>query len=677
MRTITKILVFVSSLLLTTKCFSQNDVMMQAFYWNVPTDTTNKNGSWWDTLDSKLPELKKAGITSLWLPPPSKGNWGIADMGYGIYDHYDLGNYNQKGTTETRFGSKVELLKLINNCHQIPKVEVYADAVLNHNYGGWGLNEENNPAVKAYIFGEAHNGANTAYQTSDIHWVIPNASPGDYYVQIKGYNLNWSSGKGERGYNLNINWTFANETDSSKWEFEPNNGNGQNNIYPASGMTIRGHADYLGDIDEYKITLTSTATIVIKLQAMKEVTQPAWKWVWTDQTNGYYPVAIWYNGTNLANSTLEAHTVTKSSYPQHSGVGEANYQWNYTYFHPSNANDWLGDGGFQDAIVPNTRWFGNDFNTYNDTVQQRLNAWGKWMINTVGFDGFRLDFVRGFQVDFIANWINNLPKNGTQQRYIVAEYWTSFAYRLKDWVTANATKGASVSIFDFPLKNTLNAMCNDTTHSFDMRGLNHAGMVRENNGNNISGVSVSTFVDNHDTGKEHDKWISKDWKLGYAYILTHEGRPCIFYPHFYGIQQVDNSVAAIKVKADKGLKEDIKKLIFVRKTYLGGVISVLTETGHPFPDTIAKNVYVARREGNGTKSGAIIVLNNHESQTMNIWVDNALTGQPSWAGKWLKNAFNPKERIQVQADGRVNVKAPPRGYSIYVLELDYVAYSKK
>ena len=26
---------------------AQNDVMMQAFYWNVPVDTANKNGNWY------------------------------------------------------------------------------------------------------------------------------------------------------------------------------------------------------------------------------------------------------------------------------------------------------------------------------------------------------------------------------------------------------------------------------------------------------------------------------------------------------------------------------------------------------------------------------------------------------------------------------------------------------
>ena len=29
-----------------------NDVMMQAFYWNVPVDEAGRNGSWWNTLRS-------------------------------------------------------------------------------------------------------------------------------------------------------------------------------------------------------------------------------------------------------------------------------------------------------------------------------------------------------------------------------------------------------------------------------------------------------------------------------------------------------------------------------------------------------------------------------------------------------------------------------------------------
>ena len=97
-----------------------DDVMMQAFYWDVPVDEQAKNGSWWDHLREMAPELKAAGISSLWTPVPAKGNWGIVDSGYGIYDHYDLGNYDQKGTVETRYGSRAseaESIKGMMSCY--------------------------------------------------------------------------------------------------------------------------------------------------------------------------------------------------------------------------------------------------------------------------------------------------------------------------------------------------------------------------------------------------------------------------------------------------------------------------------------------------------------------------------------------------------------------------------
>lgn len=650
------------------RAVAQNDVMMQAFYWNVPVDEANHNGTWWDVLRQKAPDLKASGITGIWVPCPAKGNWGITDMGYGIYDHYDLGNYNQKGSVETRFGSRAELASMISTMHQSPKIEVYADVVLNHVYSS-DENSEVNPAVKAYEFGEAHNGANTAYPTNEIKWVVPNAAVGTYYIQIKGFNLNWSADYKARGYDVNINWTGAATVENGRWESEPNNGGGQSNVFSVSGETLRAHIDYSGDIDEYAVTVTSPHDIVITLTARTEGTNP-FSWNWADQTNGYYPVAIWYNGANLATTTLQAKTNTHITYVTHTGSGEPNYTWNYSYFHPSDANDWLGGPG-TDEIITNTKFFGNDFNTFNSTVQSRLNAWGSWLAGTVGFDGFRLDFVRGFQESFVASWVSNLPLLDGRQRFVVGEYWGS-DYRIKSWVNTVAADGADVDGFDFPLKSTLTSMCNDTQTSFNMAWLNHAGMVRNSSGNSLPGTSVVTFVDNHDTGKESDKWVNKDFKMAYAYILTHEGRPCIFYPHFYGVTQVDANNSSLTVTAPSTLYSDIKKLIAIRKTYLGGSLAVLSEVGNPSPSGDTYNVYVARRQGNGTKSGAIIVLNN-ASTTKGLWVDVTPSGYQNWAGLTLVNALNGTETVQVYADGRAYFSAPARGYSIWVKQSEYTA----
>lgn len=650
---------------------AQNDAMMQAFYWDVPVNQTTKNGTWWDNLKSKAPELKSAGITAIWVPSPSKGNWGITDMGYGIYDHYDLGNYVQKGSTETRFGSRQELQNMITEMHTSPRIDVYADIVLNHIYSG-DENEEVNTAVKAYVFGEAHSGANTAYPTNEIKWMIPNAQPGDYFIQVKGYNLNWSAAVSERGYDVNINWTGAAPVDNNEWESEPNNGNGQTNNFPASGRTLRAHGDYSGDIDEYKITLTAAANIVIRLTARREQQNP-FQWLWADQSNGYYPLAVWYNGSNLAGSALQARTNTGITYVNHSGAGEANYSWNYSHFHPSDANDWLGGPG-GDEIITNTKFFGNDFNTFNATVQTRLKNWGYWMANQIGFDGFRLDFVRGFQETFVADWVKNLPKLNNKQRFIVGEYWGA-AFRIKSWVNTVGSNGAVVDGFDFPLKSTLTSMCNGNQSSFNMAWLNTAGMVRTTDGNSLPDSSVVTFADNHDTGKESDKWITKDFRMAYAYLLTHQGRPCIFYPHYYGVTQQDAAHPGVTVTAPAALRTDINTLIRIRKTYLGGSLAVLSQTGNPYPSGDTYNVYIARRQGNGTKGGAIITINNHGTDTKGLWVDTSPQGYENLAGQTLVNAVNGKDTVVVQQDGRAYFSAPSRGYAVWVKGTDYVGAS--
>jgi alpha-amylase len=656
--------------LLPAGLYAQNDVMMQAFYWDVPVDATNKNGTWWDNLKNKATILQNAGIKALWVPSPAKGNFGIYDMGYGIFDPYDLGNYNQKGTTETRFGSRTELEQMISILHS-KNIDVYADIVLNHLYTS-DDQAESNPAVKQYVFDQAfRNGTQYApYPTNEIQWVIKNAAPGSYYIQVHGYMLQ-STTKSERGYDLQIDYTGSGFNSTNSWESEPNNGGGVFNTFPASGNTVRGHIE-VNDVDEYRITVATTRDVIIRLTARRENLNP-WEWAWADQTNGYYPKFVWFNGTNIATTTqLQAVTNTKVNYVNHTGAGEANFSWGYADFHPVDNTDWLGFPG-SDEIITNTKFFGNDLNTFSLTVKQRYQAWGAWLANTVGFDGFRLDFVRGFQESYVADWVKNLPLKNGAQRFIVGEYWGA-DYRIKNWVNAVATNGADVDGFDFPLKFTLTGMCNSNASGFDMRGLNHAGLVRNNSGNNLPGTSVVTWLENHDTGKEHDKWITKDWKMGYAYVLTHEGRPCVFYNHYFGDIMRDSHNSSLTVTPDPALGGDIRKLIFARKTYLGGGLTVLSQSGNPFPSSDAYNVYVARRGGNATKSGAIVVINNHDTQTKGLWVDAAPAGWVSWSGQVLVNAFNPSQTAQVYADGRVFVSAPARGYAVYVRQSEYVAF---
>lgn len=624
---------------------SLNDVMMQAFYWDVPVDDVAKDGTWWDNLREKAPELKKAGITAIWTPVPAKGNWGIIDNGYGVYDHYDLGNYEQKGTVETRFGSRAELEQMIAVMHEEPRIDVYCDVVLNHTYASH-ENEEVNPAVKAYVFSEAQSEEYMPYPANEIRWVMPNAAPGDYRIQIKGYCLPWSSEVSERGYEMYMCWDDG-----------------------GMGTTQRAFIEDREDVDEYKITLMETHDIEIRLTAKREVGVSK-QWVDAGSMLGYYPVAVWYNGVDITEHKLQARTNTRYSYPQHTGPNEPNYTWSYRHFHPVDVVDSLTGYG-SDEIMTNTKFFGNDLNTYDETVKSRLKDWGQWLMKSVGFDGFRLDFVRGYQEAFVADWVSNLPHVDGKQPFVVGEYWGSDS-RIQDWVNNVANLGADVDAFDFPLKNTLTSLCNGSGASFNMALLDHAGMVRNSTDNALPGTSVVTFLENHDTGKEHDKWVTKDFHLGYAYILTHEGKPCLFYPHFFGDTQYDTAHNSHSVTAPEWLQESIIELIEIRKQYLGGIITVLTQIGNPYPSANTSNVYIARRQGNGVKDGAIVVLNNHDTDTKSTWVTVNASGFTDWSNETLVNLLNTNETVTVQSDGRVELSAPARSYSIWAKQSDVI-----
>ena len=106
-----------------------NETMMQYFEWYLPND-----GFWWKRCAAKAENLAELGITQVWLPPAYKGT-SQEDVGYGVYDMYDLGEFDQKGTVRTKYGTKDEYLEAIKTFHDAG-IRVFADIVLNHRMGG-------------------------------------------------------------------------------------------------------------------------------------------------------------------------------------------------------------------------------------------------------------------------------------------------------------------------------------------------------------------------------------------------------------------------------------------------------------------------------------------------------------------------------------------------------------
>jgi alpha-amylase len=108
----------------------QKGAMMQYFHWYSSDD-----GQHWQRLKEKAQKLADAGFTSLWLPPAYKGIGGGSDVGYGVYDMYDLGEFEQKGSVRTKYGTRQDYLEALEELSRVG-IRAYADIVFNHMMGG-------------------------------------------------------------------------------------------------------------------------------------------------------------------------------------------------------------------------------------------------------------------------------------------------------------------------------------------------------------------------------------------------------------------------------------------------------------------------------------------------------------------------------------------------------------
>ena len=84
----------------------------------------------WNEIALKMPELAEAGYGAIWVPPPTKGSGGLS-VGYDMFDPFDLGSKDQRGSVSTRYGTEAEFLRLVEVAHRFG-IRVYLDTIVNH-----------------------------------------------------------------------------------------------------------------------------------------------------------------------------------------------------------------------------------------------------------------------------------------------------------------------------------------------------------------------------------------------------------------------------------------------------------------------------------------------------------------------------------------------------------------
>jgi alpha-amylase len=193
-----------------------NGVMMQYFHWYLPAD-----GSLWRQLAAEASELVKAGITSLWLPPAYKGTGGGMDVGYGVYDLFDLGEFDQKGSVRTKYGTKDEYVDAIKVAQEAG-IRIYADVVFNHKMGADAAEE-----VEA-----------TPFNMDDR-----NATVGEYQM-IKGWTNFTFPGRSGKYSKMEWHWWHFDAIDQNDYN------QGETAVYLLKGKSFDNNVDLEnGDFD--------------------------------------------------------------------------------------------------------------------------------------------------------------------------------------------------------------------------------------------------------------------------------------------------------------------------------------------------------------------------------------------------------------------------------------------
>ena len=503
----------------------------------------------WDEMYRRLPEVAEIGYDYLWVPSPCKAptgkgtKWG--NVGYNLYDRFDLGDIPQRGSLETRYGSRGSMRNMVDKAHQCD-IKVIPDIIMNHNGNG--------PDFREY----------------------PGMAPEDFHVQweenhVPGLNY-------KRGPRMS-NWTHGEGYGATMWE------------------------ELVSLID---IRTEDAPDLPDRLRFTGGNNTPGW---------------------NLVGS--------QPDFVRHPG------QYDKYPYYPN---------GYT-----------------NELASEMLFRWIAWLGETMDYDGLRLDAGKHVTKEFFGNtnvaehaFLHEAEWNFTQRRgfgdtdesdELFLNYLAErddllvFAEILSPWSEIRywADWGNPMRFLDYGIKKTADGALNGSIGDF-------SGF-----GKDFGPANGIMYVWGHDEGPA-DKW-----RLGYAYILTHDGFPMVYFTgkNIEWADKWDGRTWMIPGADDYALGDDsdeITKLVWIHQQFARG--------GEAPNDPYADGDYLAiqRYDPDATwNSGLLLAAFNDsgwdiEHELQSYFADGTILHD--YTGNFTEDWGYGSGNIQVHSGGKANVKAP-------------------
>ena len=488
----------------------------------------------WAEVEARMPEIAAAGYGAIWLPPPTKGTEGKRDVGFALYDRFDIGDQFARGTVATRYGTKDDLKRLVDVAHRFG-IRVYFDVVMNHN-------------------GNPHLIENTGLMGLDMvdndEW--PGMSPWDFHLLPAHQPEPNESCGGQMG----CDWCA----------FQPsvtNIGRGMYaTVYDDSG-TIRlndGGVDVCMFVDEQRIAAMPLGD-AFAFPDSPPMDHP----VFDGQTHlvrsprvsdfdsndgfnfnninyallGLVDVAIeqYVDGTDDAFHTDSTGALSIDGYNAVNGLPLSSY-----IRHPG-----------RDDLYPDSAPIAED-------PREMMMRWIRWLMLEVGADGFRLDAIKhapptfygeNFPGDPIA--FNKVIQDTYDEQYgltdvddtdgiddaaIFGESFTGSCAALRPYIRSG------MRVLDFPLFFKLHDMVTGTGDIGQFSVQNPAGCEDIGAFGGMNRLSGVAFANSHDECQVHESRTTNDWShpefsrcfpnagnpdLVYAFVLTRAGDSTVFF----------------------------------------------------------------------------------------------------------------------------------------------------
>ena len=230
---------------------------------------------------------------------------------------------------------------------------------------------------------------------------------------------------------------------------------------------------------------------------------------------------------------------------------------------------------------------GEDFSGMRDldhksaNVQRIVKAYEHFLVNDLGYVGFRYDMVKGFDGSHVGNY-----NDAAGVSFSVGECWDNSG-TITNWINATGKRSAA---FDFQFKYVVNNAAN-TGNWGNLGQHNPQGDMPLINNNAYRRYAV-TFVENHDTQLRADGSsngpLQRDTLAANAYMLAMPGTPCVFYRHY------------------QAYPDQIKAMIDARKA--AGITN--TSDYSPYRSTAAYYGCIV----NGTKADLLVLVGSGYSE---------------------------------------------------------------